>query len=105
MCAGPPPLDGEPERHDPALWIAGVVAVEVAVLPGRSVRGPLIEVDGGCRTHDRNAGPTRGEREERDGKSCKRRERRVPRLRNGSTGHVSLGDGCPHPRRPERGVE
>ena len=49
VVAGGQPLDGEPERDDAALRVLGVVAVEVAVLPGHVLGGPLVEIDAGAR--------------------------------------------------------
>ena len=45
VVAGLEALEGDAERHDAAFGVAGVVAVEVAVLPGLVRAGPLVEVD------------------------------------------------------------
>ena len=60
------PFEGDSERDDAALRVAGVVAVEIPVLPGHIERCPLVEVHGF--RGDRRAGATGEDRNGDDGR-------------------------------------
>jgi hypothetical protein len=60
-------LRGEAERDDAALGVPGVVAVEVAVLPGVVLARPLVEVDPSGRGPDARHAPHEEEQDNGDG--------------------------------------
>ena len=70
VVAGLEALEGDAERHDAAFRVPGVVAVQVAVLPGLVRARPLVEVD---------ADPGADGRDRRMRARLRRRTKRRPR--------------------------